>query len=70
MPVMDGFEATRLIRGEGSSIPIVALTASTFEDEKERALSNGFTGYLIKPFLPVDFYEMVYSHLEKKTIEK
>ena len=70
MPVMDGFEATNLIRAEGSTVPIVALTASTFEDEKERALSNGFTGYLVKPFLPLDFYEMVYTHLDKKTIEK
>lgn len=66
MPVMDGFEATKLIRSEGSPVPIVALTASTFEDEKERALSNGFTGYLTKPFLPVDFYEMVHRHLSKK----
>lgn len=69
MPVMDGFESTSLMRAEGYTVPIVALTASTFEDEKERALSNGFTGYLVKPFLPVDFYEMVYFHLDKKAVE-
>ncbi|WP_254412925.1 ATP-binding protein [Dyadobacter diqingensis] len=69
MPVMDGFESTILMRAEGYTVPIVALTASTFEDEKERALSNGFTGYLVKPFLPVDFYEMVYFHLDKKAVE-
>ncbi|WP_205748144.1 response regulator [Dyadobacter luticola] len=61
MPVMDGFEATRQIRGKDKDIQIVALTASAFEDERERALSNGFDGYLVKPFLPADFYEIVYS---------
>jgi signal transduction histidine kinase len=59
MPVMDGFEATRLIREKDEHVPIVALTASAFEDERERALSNGFTDYLVKPFLPGDFYEIV-----------
>lgn len=70
MPVMDGFEAVSRIRTEGFSVPIIALTASTFEDEKERALSNGFNGYLIKPFIPVDFYEIVYGHLEKKMMQE
>jgi signal transduction histidine kinase/CheY-like chemotaxis protein len=65
MPVMNGFEATRLIRDQGSDIPVIALTASAFEDEKERAMTCGFSDYLVKPFLPEDFYEIVFSHLEK-----
>jgi len=63
MPVMDGFEATRLIRERDPQIPIVALTASAFEDERERALANGFSDYLVKPFLPPDFYKIVYNHI-------
>jgi signal transduction histidine kinase/CheY-like chemotaxis protein len=64
MPVMDGFEATRLIRERDQNIPIVALTASAFEDERERALANGFSDYLVKPFLPNDFYKIVYAQIE------
>ncbi|MCF2520148.1 response regulator [Dyadobacter sp. CY351] len=63
MPVMDGFEATSMIRERDPQIPIVALTASAFEDERERALANGFTDYLVKPFLPPDFYKIVYAHI-------
>lgn len=63
MPVMDGFEATRIIREHNPDIPIVALTASAFQDERERALANGFSDYLVKPFLPPDFYKIVYAHI-------
>jgi signal transduction histidine kinase/CheY-like chemotaxis protein len=63
MPVMDGFKATSLIRQHDANIPIVALTASAFEDERERAMASGFNGYLVKPFLPPDFYEIVYKHI-------
>ncbi|CAG4999532.1 Sensor histidine kinase RcsC [Dyadobacter sp. CECT 9275] len=63
MPVMNGFEATRLIREQGSLVPIIALTASAFTDEREKALSNGFTGYLVKPFLPKDFYDLIFTFL-------
>jgi signal transduction histidine kinase/CheY-like chemotaxis protein len=63
MPVMDGFEATMLIRAVDSHVPIVALTASAFEDEKERALASGFSDYLVKPFLPPDFYAMLYANV-------
>lgn len=66
MPVMDGFEATKLIRQHDQNIPIVALTASAFEDERERALANGFSDYLVKPFLPPDFYKIVYTHIGLK----
>jgi signal transduction histidine kinase/CheY-like chemotaxis protein len=63
MPVMDGFEATKLIREQDKDVPIVALTASAFEDERERALANGFSDYLVKPFLPPDFYKIINTHI-------
>jgi signal transduction histidine kinase/ActR/RegA family two-component response regulator len=70
MPVMNGFECTRLIRKEGSQIPIIALTASAFEDEKERAMAHGFSDYLVKPYLPETFYQMVFKYLDKsKSVE-
>ncbi|WP_051664107.1 response regulator [Dyadobacter crusticola] len=62
MPVMDGFEATKLIRALSANVPIIALTASAFEDERERALASGFSDYLVKPFLPADFYKIIALH--------
>jgi signal transduction histidine kinase/FixJ family two-component response regulator len=49
MPVMDGFEATRRIRSDQRSIPIVALTAGAMRDDRDRCLSAGMDGYLAKP---------------------
>ena len=54
MPVMD-VEATQIIRAQGSLIPIIALSASAFTDERDKALSNGFSEYLVKRFLPKEF---------------
>jgi signal transduction histidine kinase/ligand-binding sensor domain-containing protein/DNA-binding NarL/FixJ family response regulator len=53
MPVMDGFEATRQIRqlrGEASQVPIIALTASAFKEDRERAERAGMNDFLAKPF--------------------
>ena len=53
MPRMDGLEATRAIRAmedEGTdSIPILAMTANAFEEDKARAYEAGMNGYLVKP---------------------
>ncbi|MFI7586967.1 ATP-binding protein [Spongisporangium articulatum] len=55
MPVMDGLEATRLIRvreGEtgGRRLPIVAMTASAFEEDRRECLAAGMDGFLSKPW--------------------
>ncbi|MBL4634300.1 MAG: response regulator [Kofleriaceae bacterium] len=52
MPVMDGFEATRLIRTEiegGSELPIVAMTANALAGDRERCLRAGMNEYIAKP---------------------
>jgi len=53
MPVMDGIEATQAIRAMAdpqlSRLPIVAMTANAFEEDRQRVLSAGMDGYLAKP---------------------
>ena len=48
MPNMDGYQATQEIR-EFSDIPIVAMSANAFEEDKQKALSIGMNGYIAKP---------------------
>jgi two-component system cell cycle response regulator DivK len=51
MPNLDGFGVIAKLRGEAefAATPIVALTASAMQGDRERAMSAGFTGYLTKP---------------------
>lgn len=53
MPVMDGYQASREIRGledRGlAAIPIIALTANAFDEDKKEALSNGMNAHIAKP---------------------
>lgn len=54
IPEVDGWEATRILRGDPttSAIPIIALTAHALADDRVRALEVGFTSYLAKPIEP------------------
>lgn len=52
MPIMDGYEATAIIRSTDSSIPIIALTASASYGYLEKAMLIGIDEYIIKPFNP------------------
>jgi len=56
MPVMDGCDATQVIRSDEASrnIPIIALTASSMRSEQEKIRRCGFDGLLIKPFKKED----------------
>lgn len=53
MPVMDGYETTRIIRNfrnpEVAEIPIIALTADALPEEKTKAFNCGINAYLVKP---------------------
>jgi len=63
MPVMNGFEATRRIKEIMPGIPIVALTASLGDKKKELA-SYGMDAYIIKPFLPDEFYHIINTYMQ------
>lgn len=49
MPIMDGLKATKAIRRMGSTIPILAMTANAFTDDKQKSLEAGMNAHLTKP---------------------
>lgn len=68
MPEMDGFEVAKLIRAMPSkikkNIPIIALTASSFQEVKDLMLAVGITDYISKPFIPEDLFAKLIKYME------
>ena len=60
MPIMDGCEAARRIRALENpalaSLPIIAMTANAFEDDRRAAIESGMNGFLSKP---IDIAEVI-----------
>ncbi len=67
MPVMDGMEATTLLRQSGFDGPIVALTASTTKGEIERFTQAGCSGLLSKPIDWNKLYALLAQHLPPRS---
>ncbi len=65
MPVLDGYEASRIIRskeaGSDRHIPILAITANAMAEDRERCLQAGMDDYLSKPIR----YELLLSAMER-----
>jgi CheY-like chemotaxis protein len=62
MPVMDGLEATRLIRalpGDQAQVPILGVTANAFVEDKTLCLEAGMNGYLSKPVNRNDLFAAI-----------
>ena len=70
MPVMDGIETIRSIRaseaGNTGYTPAIAVTTYTMKQNKESIMSNGFDGYLQKPFSEADMMIEIYNNISKK----
>lgn len=70
MPTMDGYEAARRIRKldneQLASIPIIAMTANAFEEDKNNALAAGMDGHLAKPIDISTLIRTVASYIKKK----
>ncbi|TCO76735.1 PAS domain-containing hybrid sensor histidine kinase/response regulator [Chromatocurvus halotolerans] len=63
MPVMDGFEATRILRQTGYSGPVVALSAAVMDDDRERAKAAGMDAHLGKPIDTLELYAVLLEQL-------
>ena len=67
MPVMDGIEATTIIRKEISAfVPIIALTANAVKRDKEKCLQAGMNDFLSKPFEEKDLMMMILKWIGNK----
>lgn len=63
MPVMDGYEAMRIIKSRHPHIPIIAQTAYTLNNDRHKCLKAGFTDYIAKPINRVALFRMVNENL-------
>ncbi|HNN06409.1 MAG TPA: response regulator, partial [Leptospiraceae bacterium] len=64
MPIMDGYEAARLMRSgiskfNGPEIPIIAVTAEAMEEEKQKCLNLGMNDHLSKPYAPEQLIRVI-----------
>ena len=68
MPVMDGYEATRAIRKTypHARIPIIALSANAFEEDRQKSLAAGMDEHLAKPFVVAKVLSTMCSLMQRK----
>lgn len=72
MPIMDGYEATRLLKATQAyrAVPIVAVTGLTSPALIDRAYAAGICDYIPKPFKRNQLVDLVYKHLALATCEE
>ena len=63
MPVMDGFESSKIMRSNGVTLPIVALTANLLVEIEEQMKTSGINDIIVKPFLPHDLFHKVQQYV-------
>ena len=65
MPIINGFETTRMIRSMGITVPIVALTAFDKDEVTDEAKLSGMNDILIKPFEPVRLFQVISAQIAR-----
>ena len=72
LPEMDGFETTAVIRkqeeeaGVEKQIPIVALTANTLDNDREKCIQAGMNEYLAKPFTAQELVDVIQKFIQRE----
>ncbi len=64
MPSVDGYEATKILRDKGVTIPIVAVTAYALEGDRDKCISTGCDDYISKPINKDRLYEIVGKYVQ------
>lgn len=74
MPEMNGYQTAKSIRLDFAepkrSIPIISLSAATFDSEQQQALAAGMNDVLGKPFQPFELHQKISRLLDKKAALK
>lgn len=68
MPVMDGYEATTRIKHMAQDSVVVAVTASAFDDDEKEIIQSGVDGYLRKPLVLEELFQVFSKHLGARFI--
>jgi len=72
MPIMDGYEATRLIRANNSwkQIPVIAITANAMSGDRDKCLACGCSSYLAKPFKSAELIQEIKTQLKTDFVQR
>jgi hypothetical protein len=66
MPIMDGLEATKILRSMGNQLPIIAQTAYAFSEDKQNAMESGCNDYISKPIRRDELLWLIAKWLDHK----
>ena len=69
MPELDGVATVHILRESGVSLPIIALTASSYTGSKDNYIKEGFTDYLAKPIRYRDLYRLLAKYIINKEVK-
>ncbi|HTE25484.1 ATP-binding protein [Flavitalea sp.] len=70
MPVLDGYQATRLLRKQGETVPIIALTASLPYEVQYEVNQAGLSDIMVKPFNPDELHRVIMLHLSNSSLNQ
>jgi CheY-like chemotaxis protein len=70
MPILNGYEATKIIRRESrfDSLPIIAMTADVSPEDIQRVKEHGMQAHLAKPIHAKHLYELLYTTLKDGSV--
>jgi two-component system cell cycle response regulator DivK len=67
MPVMDGYDATRQIKGDAAlkATPIIAISSFAMKGDEEKARAAGCDSYVTKPYSPMQLLKLIRGYLDE-----